>query len=113
LEEAERKDGRRGARLAIAIGGVVVGVLDALDGVTYSGLTAGLNPIQVLQYIASGAVGPGAFSGGLVSAAFGALIHFALAFGFTAVFILGWMNVEAIRRNRIVAGLAWARRCGR
>ena len=39
---------------AIALGGLAVGVLDALDGVAYFGLTAGNHPIQV-QYIASGA----------------------------------------------------------
>lgn len=92
---------------AIALGGATVGVLDAVDGVTYFGLTAGNNPIQVLQYIASGALGPAAFSGGLATAGLGALIHFGLAFGFTAAFVLAWTGVEAIRRGWAVAGLFW------
>ena len=40
---------------AIFRGGLVAGILDAVDGVIAYG-TQGLNPIQVLQYIASGAL---------------------------------------------------------
>jgi uncharacterized membrane protein YagU involved in acid resistance len=84
-----------------------VGVLDATDGVVYAGLTAGNNPIEVLQYIASGVLGPSAYSGGLAAAGLGVLIHFALAYGFTAAFLVAWKRVGAIRRAAPVAGLAW------
>ena len=92
---------------AIALGGLAVGVLDALDGVAYFGLTAGNNPIQVLQYIASGAVGPSAFTGGLPMAGLGALIHFALAFGFAGAFIVAYAASSAARRHWVVTGVAW------
>src|SRR5215472_1773924 len=62
---------------AIFWGGLVAGVLDAVDGVIAYG-TQGLNPIQVLQYIASGALGQSAFEGGLATAALGAAFHFAI-----------------------------------
>ena len=45
------------ARKAIIWGGLVAGVLDAINGVVAFGLK-GMNPIQVLQYIASGLLGP-------------------------------------------------------
>ncbi len=92
---------------AILLGGVLVGALDATDGVAYFGLTAGRNPIQVLQFIASGALGPAAFTGGLPAAALGALIHFGLSFGFTALFVLGWIRFAVVREHWIAAGLAW------
>jgi hypothetical protein len=92
---------------AIALGGAAVGVLDALDGVVYFAVTAGLNPIQVLQYIASGAIGPSAFSGGLATAALGALVHFALAFGFTGAFVLAYSQLGKLRQHWAVGGLAW------
>ena len=92
---------------AIAIGGAVVGVLDAADGVVYAGITAGQNPIQVLQWIATGALGPSAFEGGLAAAALGAAMHFALAYAFTAAFVIAWSKVEAIRNHWLVAGAAW------
>jgi hypothetical protein len=55
---------------AILWGGLVAGVLDAVDGVVAFG-TKGLNPIQVLQYIASGLLGASSFNGGLGTAALG------------------------------------------
>ena len=92
---------------ATALGGLAVGVLDAVDGVAYAGLTAGQNPIQVLQFIASGAVGPRAFTGGLPMAGLGALFHFALAFGFAGAFALAYARSAMIRRHWAGAGLAW------
>lgn len=108
---APRADGLAAKRnptvRALAIGGAVVGVLDATDGVIYAALSAGQNPIQVLQWIATGALGPRAFEGGLATAALGAAMHFGLAFAFTGVFVIAWTKVEAIRRNWIACGAAW------
>ena len=64
---------------AILWGGVVAGILDAADGVIDYGFQ-GLNPIQVLQYIASGALGTAAFQGGLTAAGLGVVLHFFIAF---------------------------------
>ena len=52
---------------AILYATLVVGVLDATDGVVFLGLH-GQNPIQVLQYIASSLLGSRSFSDGLASA---------------------------------------------
>jgi hypothetical protein len=60
------------------LGCLIPGTLDALEGVIAYG-TRGLNPIQVLQYIASGALGKAAFQGGLGTAALGATFHFLIA----------------------------------
>jgi hypothetical protein len=92
---------------SIAIGGAVVGVLDAADGVAYFGLTAGKNPIEVLQYIASGAIGESSFSGGLATAGLGAIFHFAISYAVTAAFLFAWSRVAAVRRSWAVAGLGW------
>ena len=80
---------------AIFWGGLVAGILDAVDGVIAFG-TQGLNPIQVLQYIASGALGQSAFQGGLAAATIGAAFHFTIAWVAAAVFVL------ATRRSKIL-----------
>src|SRR5215471_1271955 len=72
---------------AIFWGGLVAGILDAVDGVIAYG-TQGLNPIQVLQFIASGVLGKSAFRGGLATAALGAAFHFSIAWVAAAVFVL-------------------------
>jgi hypothetical protein len=100
-------DASRSVIRAILVGGAAVGVLDATDGVVWAAATAGRNPIQVLQWIATGLLGPSAFQGGLLTAGLGALVHFALAYGFTAVFVLAFTRSEAIRKNWIAFGLGW------
>jgi hypothetical protein len=79
---------------ALFLGGLIAGTLDAVDGVIAFG-TQGLNPIQVLQYIASGALGQAAFRGGLATAALGALFHFIIAWVAAGVFVFAsrWMAV--------------------
>jgi len=58
---------------------LLAGTLDAIDGMVAFGLK-GMNPIQVLQYIASGLLGVDSFKGGLATAGLGALLHYFIAF---------------------------------
>lgn len=44
-------------------------------------------PIRVLQYIASGALGPAAFRGGLATALAGLLLHFTIAVAAAGVYV--------------------------
>lgn len=90
---------------AIFWGGVLCGTLDAIDGVVAYGLNAGLNPIQVLQFIASGLLGSSAFQGGLSAAVLGAVIHFLIAFAVAAVYVAasGW--IPMLRRQPLSFGL--------
>ena len=90
----------------IVWGGLVAGALDATDGVAAYGLL-GLNPIQVLQYIASGALGAAAFKGGLLTAGAGVLLHFFIAFTVAAVFYLGTRALPQLAKNYVAAGLAY------
>ena len=46
---------------AIFYGGLIAGILDATDGFAAYYFAAGFNPIQVLQFIASGYYGVAAF----------------------------------------------------
>jgi uncharacterized membrane protein YagU involved in acid resistance len=91
---------------AIFWGGLVAGVLDAVDGVIAYGMQ-GLNPIQVLQYIASGALGKSAFQGGLATAARGAMFHFAIAWVAAAVFVLATGRLEILKTHAVLAGLIY------
>ena len=72
---------------AILYATLVVGVLDATDGIVFFG-TQGKNPIQVLQYIASSLLGVRSFSDGLASASIGLVLHFAVSFAVATIYIL-------------------------
>ena len=89
---------------AILWGGLVAGVLDAIDGVVAFGLK-GLNPIQVLQYIASGLLGPSAFSGGLATAALGTVLHFVIASVAAAVYVFASRWLTALKTETVLFGL--------
>jgi uncharacterized membrane protein YagU involved in acid resistance len=83
---------------------LISGVLDASDGVVFFGLH-GLNPIQVLQYIASGALGAASFNGGLPTAALGALIHFFIAAVVSSLYILVSRKLPFVNQHAIALGL--------
>ena len=63
----------------ILYGGLVAGLLGVLDDVVVYSLQ-GRNPIEFLQFIASGAIGKEAFAGGYGTAALGTAFHFLIAF---------------------------------
>jgi hypothetical protein len=65
---------------AILYGGLIAGILDAADGFVAYYFAAGFNPIQVLQFIASGFYGAAAFQKGISGALVGLLAHFYVAF---------------------------------
>ncbi|HET9410212.1 MAG TPA: hypothetical protein VFO39_23445 [Candidatus Sulfotelmatobacter sp.] len=87
-------------------GGLTAGVLDATDGVIALGFK-GMNPIQVLQYIASGALGADAFKGELSTAALGAFFHFLIAFVVAAVYYGASLNLTALYRKPAIWGPAY------
>jgi len=87
----------------ILLTGLVVGVLDALAAiVVYSA-----NPLRMFQFIASGVIGKDAFAGGIVSASWGVLFHFFIAFFWTAVYFILYpvLNFRAI--HKVVSGLLY------
>ena len=91
---------------AILWGGFVAGVLDAVDGVVAFGLK-GLSPIQVLQYIASGLLGPKSFDGGWQTALFGTVLHFGIAFSAAGVFYGASRKLLFLKRRPVLSGVLY------
>jgi hypothetical protein len=87
-------------------GGLAAGVLDSIDAVIAYGFK-GMNPIQVLQYVASGLLGSDAFKGGLSTAALGAALHFFIAFVVAAVYYAASRKLTALYRNPAIWGPAF------
>lgn len=79
----------------ILAGGLVAGTLDLLAAFTSAWLRSGTTPARVSQFIASGALGPAAFSGGTRTILLGVAFHFLIATVATAVFYLasGWLKL--------------------
>lgn len=88
---------------AIALGALVVGVLDLIDAFAFFALR-GVTPIRILESIASGLLGPRAFQGGPGVAALGLLLHFTIAFGIVVVFVAAARVLPALRGDTRVLG---------
>src|SRR5690242_630472 len=90
----------------IVFGGLLAGTLDAMDGVVAFGFK-GMNPIQVLQYIASGLLGDGSFQGGLKTAALGGLLHYFIAFAVAAIYYAASLKLPALHLHPVKWGLTY------
>lgn len=94
-------------RLARAIlpAGALAGVLDILAAFLIS--WPRVSPVRVLQYIASGALGPAAFRGGVATAAAGLVFHFAIAFGAAAVYVASSRRWPLLLSRPVACGIVY------
>jgi hypothetical protein len=95
------------AAATIAKSAIVAGLLDATAGVIVYFIFKGLNPIQVLQFIASGVYGASAFQGGLLLAGAGLVFHFVIAFAFASAFFFVYPLIGLLRKSPIITGLLY------
>ena len=87
--------------------GVLVGVLDILAAFIVRYSFTGGSPVRVLQGIASGLLGPAAFSGGAMTAALGLLLHFVIAFAVAGVYYFASRRWRLLVRQPIVFGILY------
>jgi hypothetical protein len=91
---------------ALVAGTLTVGVLDILDAFIFFGLR-GAQPVGILQSIASGVLGRAAYQGGLRTAALGLLLHFVIAGGVVATYLLATRLIPALNRRPWLYGLLY------
>lgn len=89
---------------SILVGGLAAGILDALDAIVAFKVVLGFDPVPIYQFVASGLLGPSAFSGGWSAALLGLVVHFAIAVAAAAVFTLASVRVPALRRHAVASG---------
>jgi uncharacterized membrane protein YagU involved in acid resistance len=90
----------------IVWGGLLAGVLDSVDAVIAFGLK-GMNPIRVLQFVASGLLGTSAFQGGLKTAGLGALLHFFIAFVVAAAYYTASLKLPILFKKPLIVGFIY------
>ena len=90
---------------AILLGGSVAGVLDILAAFLIS--WPRVSPVRVLQYIASGALGPAAFRGGALTAAAGLAFHFGIAFGASAAYVAASRRWPLLVTRPVACGIVY------
>jgi hypothetical protein len=91
---------------AILSAWLVVGTLDLFAAIIQTLINNG-SVEKLLQFIASGVFGSEAFSGGLTTAVYGAIFHYAIAFGWTLLFFLVYPALKLAQQNRVLTGLVY------
>jgi hypothetical protein len=99
--------GRPRAAEVILAGGLTAGVLDIVNAIVFWRLYGGASATAILQSIAAGLLGDGAFAGGAASAALGLLLHFLIMFAMAGVYWLACRRWPALLRRPLPAGIAY------
>src|SRR5262252_316458 len=73
---------------AIVAGGALAAVLDAADAIVAFQLALGIDAATVYRFVASGMLGPAAFTGGTPAVLLGVAVHCLVAFSAAAAFVL-------------------------
>ena len=91
---------------AITITGLIVGAMDITSALLMATLR-GATPMRLLQFVASGLLGPRAFQGGAATAGVGLMLHFLIAFAVVSAFYIASRNLALLRRHPLVSGIAY------
>ena len=92
---------------AIFWGGLIAGTLDITAACVASWLRANVSPVRVFQSVASGLLGPSAYTGGAKTAVLGLVLHFLIATIATAVFYFAARKLTFMIEQPIVWGLVY------
>jgi len=90
---------------AIAWAGLLAGSLDIIAACSLFSIQSGRDPSIVLRFIASGAVGLRALTGGWTMSLLGLFFHFVIAYCWTTLFFLVYPLLPKL--NWIVSGVAF------
>ena len=94
---------QRRAVSATLTAGLIAGILDITAAFFVYG-QYGAQPIRILQGIASGLLGPNAYSGGSKTAVLGLALHFVIALGAAAVFYVASRKLKFLTRHAVISG---------
>jgi uncharacterized membrane protein YagU involved in acid resistance len=79
--------------------GLLTGVTDGLFATVQSAVTPGSTVMRLWQGVASTVLGKSAYDGGVSTALLGLLMHFCVAFAWSAVFLFVVMRSSWVRRK--------------
>ena len=96
---------KKGITTAIIQAGLLAGTLDIVAACTMFRIRSGRDPMIVLRFVASGALGPEAMTGGWGTNLLGLLFHFIIAFSWTTLFFLVYPKLPKI--NWVMSGLVY------
>ena len=97
---------RNPALFAILVGGGIAGTLDILYAIIFSSFR-GVAAQTIMQSVASGLLGKGAYDGGAGAAALGLVLHFSMALLIAAIFWFASRRLSFMTRYAVASGFAY------
>ncbi|MCS3796347.1 hypothetical protein [Niastella sp. OAS944] len=91
----------------IAWVGLLAGTLDILSACLQAYIARGISAETVLRFIASGAFGKPAFTGGWEMPLTGLLFHYIIAYSFTILFFLLYSYINLMRKNIVLTAVVY------
>src|SRR5215207_3770064 len=88
-------------------GGLIAGTLDICAAFLTAWLRRGVSPAALLRFVASGLLGPPAFTGGAKTAAIGLALHFLIATVATAVYYFASRKLLFLIERPVHLGLLY------
>lgn len=89
---------------AILLAGIIAATCDMIFACTFNGLRSGVSPERVMQSIASGWLGRGAFDGGATTAALGFVSHYGILIIAAALYYVALVRSQWMRSNVVLCG---------
>lgn len=99
--------GQGNSALGILWGGLIAGSMDITAACLTYKIRNNVPPIRILQSVASGLLGKGAYDGGANTAALGLFLHFVIAFGATTAFYLVSRKMPWLVQHAVIAGILY------
>jgi hypothetical protein len=94
------------ATKGVVIGGGLAATLDIVYAFVISA-PAGISPTRVLQSVASGWLGKGAFEGGQAAAALGLVSHYGILFAAAVLYLVASRRFPVLRDRAVICGLVF------
>lgn len=94
------------ARTALLAGGAAA-TIDILFAFAFFGWQLGVTPQRVLQSVASGLLGPAAYSGGAAAATLGLVAHYFILIVAAATYLAAAQRLPMLNRRAVQCGLAF------
>jgi hypothetical protein len=91
----------------VAVAGLLAGALDLTFAFIFYGVRVGIDPASILRGIASGLLGPAAFTMGSAVVALGALLHFGISVCAAFVFYAASRSLTILTRRPLPSGAAF------
>jgi hypothetical protein len=98
------KDANLGLVKLTLLSGLLVGTLDMTAACINAYISFGLAPTRVFKYIAAGILGKTAFAGGAMVELLGVLMHYFVAYSWTAFFFFIYPRTNLVNQNKYLTG---------